>query len=129
MSNEFKDYEWEKRQHIFSQISNLPDGWYKSVVPNLVNDLINVLGPYVFDFEVLQSKEKYGSLRLYWAWRDGSFRDPEVDWNKMRNDIESVIHKYERISYKTCADCGAAAVYDNDGYGYMIPLCEKCFNK
>ena len=126
MSN---DYEWEKRQHILSQLTNLPDGWYKTLVPNLVEDLVKVLGPYALEFKVLQSKEKFGSLRVYWTWEDWSFRDPQIDWNKMGNNIDSILHKYERISYKTCADCGALAAYDHDGCGYIIPLCEKCFHR
>lgn len=129
MSNEYKDYEFEKRQHILSQLTNLPDGWYKSLVPNLIEELVDVLGPYVFEFEVLQSKEKYGSMRIYWTWADGSFRDQEVDWGEMCDNIQRIIHKYEQISYNTCADCGAPSLYDRDKCGYIIPLCEKCFSK
>lgn len=130
MSNEFKDYEYEKKQHILSQLDRdggLPEGWYKNVVPNMVNELVNVLGPYIFDFEVLQCKEKYGEIRIYWTWADGSYRDPETNWDEMRDKIDIILRKYEAISFLTCVECGTEATKYSDGW--ILPYCEKCFSK
>ena len=123
MSNESKDYEYEKRMHIRSQLDRdggLPEGWYKEVVPNMVEELVRALGPYIFDFEVLCCKEKYGSMRIYWAWSD-----PEADWNAMYNKIEAILIKYEVASYHTCVECGAEATKYSDGW--VLPYCESCF--
>ena len=129
MSNEFKDYEWEKRKHILSQLDRdggLPEGWYKNVVPNMVDELVNALGPYVFDFEVLQCKEKYGAIRIYWTWAEGSEKDPEINWHEMCNKIDTILHKYESISFLTCVECGAPATRYSTGW--VLPYCHKCFD-
>ena len=81
MSNEAKDYEYDKRQHILSQLDRdggLPKGWYKELVPNMIEELVKVLGPYVFDFEVLQCKEKYGSIRCYYNITNQQYKINEV---------------------------------------------------
>ena len=130
MSNEFKDYEYEKKQHILSQLDRdggLPEGWYKNVVPNMIDELINVLGPYVFEFEVLCCKEKYGSMRIYWTWTNGSYRDTEIDWLEMHHQINNILYRYEAISYHTCVECGAEATKYSDGW--VLPYCEACFNR
>lgn len=129
MSNESKDYEFDKRRHIFSQLDRdggLPDGWYKNVIPNMVDELVDVLGPYAFDFEVLQCKEKYGAIRIYWTWAEGSYRNPEADWNEMRDKIDNILHKYEATSFLTCVECGANAT--NYSTGWVLPYCHECFS-
>jgi len=129
MSNMTEEYKW-KRTHILSQLDKdggLPEGWYKNVVPNMVDELVNALGPYVFDFEVLQCKEKYGAIRIYWTWADGSYRDPETDWDKMCNKIDTILHEYEAISFLTCSECGAVATKYSDGW--VLPYCKECFSR
>ena len=130
MSNEFKDYEYEKRQHILNQLDNdggLPEGWYKTVIPNMVDELVDVLGPYVFEFEVLQCKEKYGAIRIYWSWAENSYRDPETDWDVIINRIDTILRKYESISFLTCVECGANATKYSDGW--VLPYCHECFSR
>ena len=54
VSSELKDYIADSRQHIVSQFNkySIPDGWRKSVVPKLVDELVDVLGSHVDDFVI-----------------------------------------------------------------------------
>lgn len=61
-------------------------------------------------FQVLQVKEKFGSLRIY-----TNFSDEYVD---------GILDMVESISYKTCEHCGNAGT-PNDS-GWIVTLCVDC---
>lgn len=54
VSNEWKDYIADSRQHVLSQLDKygIPDGWRKSIIPRLVDELVDVLGSHVDDFVI-----------------------------------------------------------------------------
>jgi len=131
MSNEYKDW----KNDIMATLNDkmweaefLPEGWVDTFVPELKNELADALGSYVDDFVVLQIKEKYGALRMYWHWADKDYADDEAkDLSALYNEIEAVIGKYERISEKTCVVCGADATKFTTAW--VLPVCDEheCF--
>lgn len=101
----------------------LPKGWVRSFVPYLKYELLDTLGRYMDDFEIIQAKEKYGALRIYWAWRDREYTEHEIKrLNILYDYIEDVISKYEDISMLTCMNCGS----ENTIAG---TLCCECYKK
>ena len=121
MSNEWKDYIADSKQHILSQFNkySIPDGWRKSIVPRLVNELVDVLGSHINDFIILDCKEKFGELRVYW-YNENPLHNDDL----LHNKIEEIIGKYELISRKTCVKCGRFAT--TQSMGWILPFCSGC---
>lgn len=121
VSSELKDYIADSRQHIVSQFDkySIPDGWRKSVVPKLVDELVDVLGSHVDDFVISDCKEKFGELRVYWYY-ENQINDDDLLYDK----IEKIIGKYELISRKTCVKCGRLAT--TQSRGWILPFCPGC---
>lgn len=120
VSNEWKDYIADSRQHVLSQFNKygIPDGWRKSVVPKLVDELVDVLGSHVDDFVISDCKEKFGELRVYWYYEN------PINDDLLYNKIEEIIGKYELISRKTCVKCGRLAT--TQSMGWILPFCSGC---
>lgn len=113
------------KELLASQFAVLPQGWTMSLVPQLIDELIGTLQNYVDDFQVVDCKEKFGAIRIYWEWRDREYTDSELqDLDKLWEKVDAVITKYERISIRACVNCGAPATHYTAGY--ILPLCEKC---
>jgi hypothetical protein len=128
MSNEWKDDQNDMRV-IFNdkmwEVDFLYDGWIKSFVPQMMDELFNALGPYVEDFEVRQIKEKYGSLTIYWGWRHRDYTDEEnKDRKELDDTVKSIIDKYRKISNHTCVKCGSKATFLSSHW--VIPWCDSC---
>lgn len=128
MSNEYKDYyddlycEFEDRVDI---LDNLPDGWVSSFIPTLKEELFNMLGSYVEDFEIMDAKEKWGELRVAWCWSDREYSALEIeDMNELCDRIEDMLEKYMSISRRTCAKCGKRTVLYSSKY--ELPICDEC---
>ena len=66
-------------------------------------------------FQIIQVKEKYGSLRVY--------------TNGAPQPVYDIIDKFEAISEHVCYECGALDVPIIDDFGWYQPLCEECYNK
>ena len=113
MSNEMKDWYNDNLTALNAKMWEadfLPEGWTNTFIQEMKKELANVLGSYVDDFTVLQIKDKYGSMRMYWRWADRDYVDDEAkDIGILTTDIEAIIHKYEKISEKTCVVCGKEA--------------------
>lgn len=120
VSNEWKDYIADSRQHVLSQFNKygIPDGWRKSVVPKLVDELVDVLGSHVDDFVISDCKEKFGELRVYWYYEN------PIDDDLLYDKIEEIIGKHELISRKTCVKCGRLAT--TQSRGWILPFCPGC---
>lgn len=104
----------------------LPDGWTNTFIPEMKYQLAKKIGSYIDDFVVLQVKEKYGAMRMYWSWADRDYANGEVnDLNKISKEVEYIIHKYENISEKTCVVCGKEATKMTTGW--VLPMCDYCF--
>ena len=114
-------YPWLTEEDSWAD--EIPIGWRDSFFENMCDELITVLGEYVDKFEIIQLKEKYGSMRLYWNWKDENIFTEEPIHN-LTNTIRDVISKYETISYHTCVRCGKPSTdYTNP---WILPVCDKC---
>jgi hypothetical protein len=93
-------------------------GWFKLVKP-----ILEAVDKYNRDhkeniyndrkIEVIDIKEKWGGLRIYL-----SYYLPE---------LESLIDKAEKLSYKTCEECGTTEnVTTEQVTGWYRTLCENC---
>jgi hypothetical protein len=131
MSNEYKDYINDLRV-IFNdkmwEVYFLYEGWQKTFVPQMMDELFDVLGSYVEDFEVHQIKEKYGSLTVYWGWKHRDYTDKENnDIKEIDGAVKSIIEKYRTISDHTCVQCGGKAVLLSTGW--VLPFCNDCYDR
>jgi hypothetical protein len=92
------------------------DGWYKIIakLSKKLNELsANHPGPAI---EVIQVKEKFGTLRVYTNY-DG---DPVVS---------KVVEEAERASAITCEVCGSIYRVKLETKGWHKVRCEKCRKK
>ena len=130
MSNAYKDYQHYLRE-IFNEkmheVNMLYDGWQNSFVPKMMDEMFNVLGPYVEDFEVYQIKEKYSNLVIYHGWKDREYTEEEFkDIDNINTEIHAIIKKYFDISGHTCIACGKKAVLLSTGW--VLPFCDECYD-
>jgi hypothetical protein len=128
MSNEYKDYKRDMLITLLAkmhEVSYLYEGWCKTFVPDMISELCDALGPYVEDFEVGQIKEKYGSLTVYWGWKQRDYTDEEnKDRKELDDAIKSIIAKYRKISEHTCIKCGGKATFFSSHW--VVPYCDNC---
>lgn len=135
MSNEQKDYAIESFNELnqaFREggVNCLPGGWRGTFINDLVRDLYEVLGPYYAShFKVLDIKEKYGELRLYWDWDEEIFemnsKEDILDTAYKYDKVEEIIEKYSKKSLHTCTQCGKQENVKVDAY-VGLPLCKHC---
>ena len=134
MSNGWKDYQNDLRANFDASVAcfdyDLPAGWVKSFVPTMKDELFNLLGQYAEDFEVLQVKQKWDELRLYWCFPDRDYyTDEDYDsLNELAPEVNKLIDKYVGVSKKTCVVCGKPATYTTT-FGYVAPYCDNCDTK
>ena len=108
-----------------SWADSIPTGWKNSFFEDMCGELMAVLGASVNDFEIEQLKEKYGSIRLYWSWKDRRYNFPEQQVHKdLVNRIEAIIDKYTVISSHTCVSCGRSSTHYT--HPWILPLCDDC---
>ena len=128
MSNEWKDYQNDLRATFnekMYEVNFLYDGWQKTFVPQMIDELFNALGSYVEDFEVYQIKEKFSSLTIYKGWKDREYTEEEFeDLEDITAEINVIIEKYKKISERTCVQCGGKATFLSDYW--VIPWCDNC---
>lgn len=67
------------------------------------------------DIEVLQVKEKFGMLRIYYGYTD--YTNPDI--------VSDIIAKYERLSTSTCEFCGDSGEIINEK-GWLKCVCKNC---
>ena len=112
------DYDW-----IDATICGLNAGWAIAFGAELINDMeISKKNTYIppdendkdysFDskFELVQIKEKFGSLRFY--------------ANGMTDAMSTVASVYEIIAYHACIKCGNIQNIANDEWSQ--PICRQC---
>ena len=95
---------------------DVPIGWKRAFGKIMLEDYRKVLirNNYLDEFQWIEVKEKYGTLRLY------SYSAPE--------EVLDLELKYDYISRHICICCGrinVATVTD----GWVELLCEDCYNK
>ena len=94
-------------------ICECQDGWFKLIYSMCkeIDDLYKVKGKDINELNILQIKEKFGSLRVY----VGSYIE----------ELEDVIAKYEELSMQICEICGEEG--QNRGVMRLQTLCDNCF--
>lgn len=95
-----------------------PEGWTKLKL-DFYRELKPLLIKYncINEYEIVQSKEKWGSWRLY------AVGIP----SEMENEYFELLHKYKKISEHTCIHCGKEARMCN--FGWISPICKECWDK
>lgn len=98
----------------YTELDSMDSGWRKSFGMQMCKDIKKVLLKDtgikgLYNYRIVQIKEKYGQLRWYDVWTTKS--------------VMEVITKYEKISEHTCITCGKEAV--GHSTGYILPYCEE----
>ena len=131
MSNEYRDWLLDQREQFYANVSDLdllPTGWIKTFIPKMKEELFNMLGPYVEDFIILEAKEKYGQLRVYWTWAYRDYALSELtDIGRLQEDVNDLLLYYQSLSENTCASCGKPTTHMSKRYN--LPMCESCIKK
>ena len=92
----------------------LPDpGWDELLLS--LNETVSVLDP---GYQILQAKEKFGTLRFYVELSE----DLPADRREL---IHTIISEVEVQSSVVCEDCGVTGARGRDG-GWIKTLCDDC---
>ena len=113
------DVRWDgKRDKPYSTTlaENFPSGWWEAfgidLCEELRQDLIKC--KYLYDFRMLEIKEKWGELRIYTCGL------PEG------SDTWDIIDDYSALSRNICISCGKPDVHIIDD-GWIRPICCDCY--
>jgi hypothetical protein len=110
-------------------LNDIPLGWVKGFGKEMCDELLEALGEYADDFIIVQLKEKFGTMRMYWYWDDKDYSDADAsELNQLADVIEDIIRKYERVSRQTCFICGSQRALMSYG-AWIIPVCDNCNKK
>lgn len=97
-------------------LNNMPKGWVDAFGDLLCEELSKAVDKLNDNgFDILEVKEKFGSLRIYCGGTTST-------------EINDIITKYEYISKYVCCQCGKPDVRMVD-VGYSIPCCDSCYYK
>jgi hypothetical protein len=113
------DWEDEPLGYEFTYLDDMPEGWKRAFGIDMCEDIKRVLvkANYLYDYRIVQLKEKYGSMRLYSNGVPSS----------IYRELEDIIDKYEKLSYHTCICCGRPAT--KISLGWISPFCDECAEK
>lgn len=123
-------------------VIQIPSGWYP-----LLEDLVCVLGFYresKFEtsqdeagqskfrnwvettptgFVILQAKEKFGELRVYYTVEDGFPAPPNKALLTVQT-CEAAVRLAERVASRTCMETGLPGTFRSTG-GYLRVMCDE----
>ena len=85
------DYTYE-----FTWLDSVPIGWQEGFL-----SMCQKLDPFKEDFKILEIKEKYGQLRVYF-WTD----DEVGEYGEIYNQVEEIINSYCNSTTTICPACG-----------------------
>ena len=121
---------WQSTEEVENcWMFDLPVGWQIGFGEQMCDELMAALGKYADDFIIIQLKEKFNEIRLYWGWADKKYiRKDSEEMNQVYEDIEAVINKYAEISYNTCVVCGKPATEYTKG-GWLQGYCSDCYSR
>ena len=113
------DWSGKPLGYEFTYLDDMPSGWRKAFGIDMCEDIRRVLvkANYLYNYRIVQVKEKYGSLRWY---DDGA---P----SSIYRELQDIIDTYEFIAYHTCICCGRPAT--KISLGWISPFCDKCAEK
>lgn len=117
-----KDWEGnlpDNYDYSYTLLDDMPEGWKNLFGTQLCEDIKELLvrANYLDKYELVQVKEKYGSLRWY---------DDGVP-AEIYDELQEVLDHYEDISAESCVFCGAHTKYYTAGW--VMPICLKCAKK
>lgn len=117
--NRWTDEEIEDFDFSYTELDAMPDGWRKAFGEQMCEEIQKLLeeADWVDKYRILQIKEKFGSLR----WYDSAV--PE----SIKERLNAIIQKYEKISERTCFICGKPAT--KISMGWICPWCNDCAEK
>ena len=109
-----EDYGYE-----YTYLDDIPIGWKKAFGVQLCEEIRDLLieANYLDKYQVVQVKEKYGTLR----WYDNGA--PESIYDR----LQDIIGKYEDISARTCIRCGKPGTMRT--IGWVSPWCDDCYKE
>jgi len=81
----------------------------------LVDQMLLELREIDPDIKIVQIKEKFGLLRVYFDTLSGRY-----------NELEAIIDKYEALSGQTCESCGTTENVTREGAYWVKTLCKEC---
>ena len=109
-------------------VEDLPSGWIDAFGAQMCDELMVALGEYVNRWIIVQVKEKWGSMVIYYYFDIDGLSDEEIEKvNEVEEFVSNIIDKYDEISYHTCAYCGAPATRKTTGW--VLPVCQTCFDE
>lgn len=90
-------------------------GWYP-----ILDELQARLSELVPGYEVQQVKEKFGTLRFYWSWPEGT---PEETYKA----ADAFVTAAEHLSARMCEQCGSGGgrIVKQNGF-WLKTLCHRC---
>ena len=110
-------WKWNKvKDYSYTMYDDVPIGWKRAFGKIMLEEYREVLirNHYLKDFQWVEVKEKYGTLRLY--------------SNGAPMEVLRLESKYDYISGFFCISCGrmnSPVLIE----GWVQPLCEDCYNK
>ena len=116
------DVKWDGRKekaYFRTLAENFPSGWWKAFGLDLCEELRQDLIKcnYLYDFRMLEIKEKWGELRIYTCGL------PEG------SDTWDIIDDYSALSRNICISCGKPDVCMINMAGWIQPICFDCYYK
>lgn len=101
-------------EYLGTWLDDMPDGWRIAFGIEMCEELKDKLirTNFMDKYQILQIKEKYGSLRWYTG---GVPRDLK---------LHEIVDKYEKMSEKICIVCGKPATCYTTRW--LLPFCKKC---
>jgi len=100
--------------------------WLLDKLASYINDILGEKICYIEErdvekkFYVLQVKEKFGELRFYWQL--------EGNCPKTFEQISNAVSFAEYLSNFICEECGSINAETRDINGYLMTLCDNCYN-
>lgn len=106
-------------EYPYTYFDDIPYGWKRAFGKQMCEEIKKVLikGGYLYDYRVVQVKEKFGGLR----WYDNGAP------SSIYRELQDIINKYEEISYHTCICCGRPAT--KISLNWISPFCDNCAGK
>ena len=98
------------RDRIYCECGN---GW-EDLISDLFFDINSFIEKYNVKIEILQIKQKYKQLRVYYSYYGNK---------KYENDFYKIIEKYENKSKVICEICGSQMGLIENNY-----ICKSCKN-
>lgn len=100
----------------YTEMDAMEYGWRKAFGKQLLKDVKTELKSkgLLHKYRITQIKEKWGEL----CWYDSGGT----------KELFDILRKYERLSYRTCYNCGKPAKY-RTVRGWILPYCEDCISQ